>query len=216
MLIAAALHLDVPPRIMAVRMMHHLFYHLLTFRYYSSALILQAIIDFQRGPALLEADPLPLHAGLDALRQRYPHEALPRGAVLPEQPTCPEPGGRFRGLAAMARHAISNAIRPTIPGAAPHRLPMKDFVWTHLGRADCLAIETHWDRELPVFRRSRETYRALLRTAIPALLRLRRDQPALTRAWREAFPRHSSTAFWRAYLGLAPGAEKPGPGAKQP
>ncbi|WP_458094545.1 glycosyltransferase [Roseomonas sp. WA12] len=211
MLVAAALHFGVDGRGMASRMMHHFFFHMLTFRYYSSALILQAIVDFLRGPEILEGDPLPLHAGLASIRERYPAEAVARGVALPEQPTRPEPKGPRRGLIALARNVLENAIRPTVPHAAPHRLPHESFVWTRLGRADCLAIETFWDRKLPVFRRSREVFRALLRDAIPALLRLRRDGSAVSQRWRDAFPRHSSTAFWRDYLGLVPDGDAGAP-----
>ncbi|MFC7736055.1 glycosyltransferase [Roseomonas sp. GCM10028921] len=202
MLIAAALHMDAGRRGMALRMMHHLLFHILIFRYYSSALIVRAILDFLRGPALLEGSPLPLHASIGAIRERFPAESVPRGVVLAEQKTRREPRTRFLRFITMMGSLADNALRPSRPGAAPRRLMAECFDWTQLGRADCIAVETWWEVELPVFRRSRENFYAILREAVPALIRLYREGPGVCQAWREAFPLHRSVAFWRGYLGL--------------
>jgi galactofuranosylgalactofuranosylrhamnosyl-N-acetylglucosaminyl-diphospho-decaprenol beta-1,5/1,6-galactofuranosyltransferase len=123
--------------------------------------------------------------------------------VLPEQAVLPPAKGRPRWLVSLARSLVDSALRPTVPGAPPRRLLAADFGWSRLGRADAIAVETWWDREMPVFRRSREDFRAIVRAAIPALRRLYQDGPTISRRWREAFPRQSSTAFWRNYLGIA-------------
>ncbi|MBP0443249.1 glycosyltransferase [Roseomonas sp. SSH11] len=206
MLIAAALHMDPGGRGMALRMMHHLLFHLLMFRYYSSALIIRAILDFLHGPAILETSPLPLHGEIGAIHGRYPAETVPRGVVLAEQETRREPRTGPGWFLRRLSHLADNALRPSRPGAAPRRLPAKLFHWGALGRgADAIAVETWWDRELPVFRRSRREYFATLREGVPALWRLYREGPIAGAAWRAAFPRHRSIAFWRSYLGLAKG-----------
>ncbi|WP_043831659.1 glycosyltransferase [Muricoccus aerilatus] len=204
MLVAAALHLGTAPRGMAVRMARALLLHLLTFRYYSAALILRAISDFLRGPEILNSAPAALHASLNAIRERYPAETVPRGVVLPDHEPLSPPPHRLAWLTRLARALAESTLRPTRPGAQPRRLEMAAFGWTRLGRMDCLALETWWDKDLPILRRSRESFRALVREAIPLLRRLLREGPAVGARWREAFPRHRSVPFWRDYLGMPP------------
>ena len=206
MLIASAIHMDVGGLGLVVRMARALLLHLLTFRYYSAALIVEAIRDALRGPEVLDGPPQAIHAGLAAIRQRFPDETVGRDVVLGDQDVRPSPSGRFAWISALAGSVLWSAMRPTAPGARPRRLLVRDFGWSRLRRADCIALETWWDRDLPVFRRSRENFRTLLRLAIPLLLRLWREAPAFRRSWREAFPRHSSVSFWHDYLGLRPGA----------
>ena len=206
MLITSAIHTEVGGAGMAVRMARALLLHLLTFRYYSAALILEAIQDALRGPALFDGQPRAIHAGLATIRKRFPDETVARGVVLPEQAVRPSPKGRIAWLSALAGSILWSAMRPTAPGAPPRRLLTRDLGWSRLRSADCLAVETWWDRDLPVFRRSREDFRKLSRMAVPLLLRLWREAPAFRRSWREAFPRHSSVSFWRKYLGLCSGA----------
>ena len=124
--------------------------------------------------------------------------------MLAEQPSRPPSRGRLGWLLSLARSLGRSAFHPTPAGAAPRRLDVSAFGWSRMKGADTIALETWWDRDLPVFRRSRETFRALLRDAVPLLLRLGREGPAVSRQWREAFPRLRSVAFWRGYLGLAP------------
>ncbi len=207
MLITASSHLDPGGRVMAARMARALLVHLLTFRYYEAALILRAVADFLAGPAILDEAPGERHAALAAVRARFPGETVAREIVLPDQPVRPAPRGRVPWGAALARSLLDSALRPTVPGATPCRVDPADFGWSRLRRADAVALATWWDRSLPVYRRSRESFRALVREAAPLLLRLHREGPAIAARWREAFPRHTSVAFWRRYLGLG----SPGP-----
>jgi galactofuranosylgalactofuranosylrhamnosyl-N-acetylglucosaminyl-diphospho-decaprenol beta-1,5/1,6-galactofuranosyltransferase len=211
MLIAAALHLDVDARGMVVRIARALLIQLLTFRYYGAALIIRAVADFLRGPEILDGAPGPLHAELGAIRERFPAESIARGRVLPMQEPLPPPRGRIGWAASLLRSVAQSAMRPTVPQAGPRRLEMAAFGWSRLGRADCIALETWWDQELPVFRRSRENFWELVWASIPLLRRLHRKAPVLGQRWREAFPRHRSIDFWRGYLGLAPEARPHGP-----
>ena len=204
MLVAAALHLGTGPRGMASRMARALLIHLLTFRYYQAALILRAVADFLRGPGILDRAPAALHASLSPIRDRFPAQSIPRAVVLAEHRPLDPPRSRLAWLGRLARGLAGNALRRTAAGAPPRRLDVAALGWTRLGRMDCIALETWWDRDLPVLRRSREDFRALVGEAIPLLRRLLREGQAVSALWREAFPRHRSTRFWRDYLGMPP------------
>ena len=68
-LICAALHEEFSPRRVFLLGFKRLMTHLLTYRYYNAALVVRALEDAARGPALLQADPRALHAGLAELRR---------------------------------------------------------------------------------------------------------------------------------------------------
>ena len=101
---------------------------------------------------------------------------------------------------AMLRALTSNWARPTRIDAPPRRLLVQNLVWFRVMQSDCLAIETHWDRELPVFRRDRVEFRCLLTAGVRAIMRLRSAAPKLQRDWRSSLPWLASVAFWRRYV----------------
>lgn len=209
MLITAVLHFGLSPRGVTVRMAKHLLTHLLTFRYYSSALIVRGIQDFMRGPAILRESPQALHASLVPFAEQYPTSKTPRGRVLPPLPVPPMPR-RAAGFAlAMARILLRNALRPSRPGA-PHRLEVGNFVWIVLGRADHVAVDTWWDYDLPTFHRSREAFREIGWSGLTTLAALYRGLPGLAASWRDASRELTTVPSWRRYLGLRaePGPEK--------
>ena len=72
-----------------------------------------------------------------------------------------------------------------------------------------VALETWWDEELPVFRRSKASHRALLLEATVLLLRLYRENPTTRLKWRAAAATLTRPSFWRCYLGLPPRPAKP-------
>lgn len=199
-LACAALHGDFAPNRVAVLLLKRLLIHLLTYRYYSAALIVRAMEDGLRGPAVLDGDPRPLHAGLAALRTLYPDEWTRRERVLPAAPVGASPRRLPGFLLAMARALLLNWVRASPADAPPRALAVQDLVWFRVMRSDCLAVDTHWDRDLPTFRRNRASFRRLLAAGLRAAWRVRRDAPGLRRAWQEAAPRLTSQAFWRAYV----------------
>lgn len=199
-LACAALHQDFTPNRVAVLLLKRLLVQLLTYRYYSAALIVRAMEDGLRGPAILDGDPRPLHAGLAELRRRYPDAWTRRERVLPAAPVGASPRFRPGFVLAMARALLMNWFRASPADAPPRALQVCDLVWFRVMRSDCLAVDTHWDRELPTFRRSRASFRHLLAAGLRAVLRLRRAAPDLRRAWLAASPRLTSQSFWRAYV----------------
>lgn len=204
MLVAAARHFPVDGRGVAVRMLRHFLLHLLTFRYYSAALILRGIEDFLRGPAILDGPPQTVHLSLDALRKRHPQAAVLRGQVL-EAATVPRlPRGRPAYVLALLRVLLRNWVAPTRP-VPPKVMQVRDFAWVTLERHDSIALETWWDRELPRFSRSREEFRHLARQGAAVIRQLWRRWPEQRAQWRTALPRLTSEAFWRGYLGMDEG-----------
>jgi len=199
-LICAALHQDFTPNRVAALILKRLLIQLLTYRYYSAALIVRGIEDSLDGPAILDQDPRPLHAGLSELRTRYPDGWVQRERVLPLAPVSRSPRFLVGFIMAMARALSSNWARPTRSGAPPQRLLVRNLVWFRVLRSDCLAVETHWSRELPVFRRDRESFRHLLAAGLRAVSRLRSAAPGLQRDWKAASPRLASLPFWRDYV----------------
>ncbi len=207
MLVAAALHQMSGRRGVVLRMARQVALNLLTFRYYNVALILQGIRDFLAGPAVLQAPPLPLHAGLAAIRARFPPATIRRELVVGSQVLRRAPTGRFRSLGVLAGLMIRNAIVRT--RATPARLlDVSHHNWLEMRGVEHVAVETGWDDERPTYHRSREHHRHLAAAAARLLLRLHRAYPGVADEWRAAMPHMTSAAFWRSYLGLAAGRER--------
>ncbi len=200
-LICAALHEGLEPRRVVVLMVKRLLIHLLTYRYYNAALIVRAMQDFLQGPAVLDRDPQPLHASLGALRTAYPEAWTPREQVLPLASVGQSPLWRPGFVSALGWAVARNWLRSTGLGG-PQLLDVVNLVWFRVQGADSLAVDTHWDRDLPTYQRDRAAFRTLLRAGLAAVRQLHRQAPALRRAWRAEAPRLTSIPFWRAYLGV--------------
>ena len=201
-LICAALHMNFSPRHAAGQLLTQVMTHLLTYRYYSAALVVKAAEDFLRGPAILDADPQALHAAVGKLRALYPEAAVSRDVVLWDAPVSATPRSRLRTAAALGKVLWRNWAAPSSAAARPRRLPLRDLVWFRMPGSDALAVETHWEREMPLFRRDRAQFRTLLRAGLQAVRALYGAAPALRAAWAEEAPRITSVPNWRAYLGL--------------
>ncbi len=199
-LACAALHGDFAPNRVAVLLLKRLLIQLLTYRYYSAALVVRAMEDGLRGPAILDEDPRALHASLAELRTRYPDERTRRERVLVAAPVGASPRFWLGFVFTMARALLMNWFRASPSDAPPRALRVQDLVWFRVTRSECLAVDTHWDRELPTCRRSRASFRRLIAAGLRAAWRLRRAAPELRRAWQTASPRLTSQSFWRAYV----------------
>ena len=196
----AALHQDFTANRVAVLLLKRLLLHLLRYRYYRAALIVRGIDDSLHGPGILDRDPRPLHASLGELRARYPEGCVQRERVLPPAPVRRSPGFWPGFALAMLRALARNWLRPTQSGSPPRWLLVENLVWFRVLGSECLAVETHWDRELPVFRRDRAKFRDLLGAGLRAIARLRSSAPGLQREWQAASPRLTSMPFWRDYV----------------
>ncbi|MBP0495308.1 glycosyltransferase [Pararoseomonas indoligenes] len=205
MLVTAALHFPRGRHALTWLMFKRLATYLLTYRYYGAALVLQAVRDYLRGPALLEDSPAALHASLAAHKEAHPPQSLPMERVVPPAAVPRDSGGRARIALRLAWALARNWRRPTAEHAAPVRLPMPDLLWFRVTRHDHLVLEQWWDPERPVLRRSREAFRRLFRDGLTLLRRLDREGPAAAEAWRQAFPTITSPPFWPRYLGLPAG-----------
>ena len=201
MLTWSALHLGWTRGRAAARLLSHFLLHLLTYRYYSAALIVRGIEDWNLGPAILDRDPRPLHAALAAWRARYPEPSTPRTRAL--QPATVGANPRLPWLA-MTRVLARNLLKPT-PDAEPRVLDVQDLVWYRVAPNEAVAIENHWDPAMATFRRDRAAFRTLGRAGLRAIWTLYRRAPALQRAWQDAAPRLTSLPFWRDYIAMPPG-----------
>ena len=203
MLVAAALHLPADRAATVRRVARQAVRHLLTFRYYSTALILDGIEDFLAGPAIMRADPLATHAGLAARKAEFPEVRVPRERVLAKQLLRPPPRTTPGSLALLARLLVRNALARTQP-IPPRQLEADKLDWMAMAGVEHVAVETWWDNDKPSFHRSREHHRTLLRRGLPLLLRLYREGPAVTAAWQAEFAELVSVPFWQGYLRLPP------------
>ncbi len=199
-LICSALHGDFVPRQVALVTLKRLLIHLLTYRYYSAALIVRGIEDFCRGPAILDQDPRPLHAGLAELRAADPDIWTPRERLLPKAPVGRSPRSHLGFAIAMARILLRNWVRPAKRAAMPQLLHSRDLVWFRVSESDSLGVETYWDRNLPTFHRDRDRFRALFGSGLRSLWRLYRQAPRLRQAWRTDVSRLTDASFWRGYV----------------
>ena len=202
-LICAALHMNFSPRHAATQALTRLMTYLLTYRYYDAALVVRGVEDFLRGPAVLDAEPRALHASLSELRAIHPEEAIRREVVTWDASLAEVPRSRWRHARALGATLWRNWMRRSRTDARPRRVPVRDLVWYRIrGGSDALAVETYWDRELPLFRRDQARFRALLRAGLRAVWALYRTAPELRAAWKREMPRITSICHWRAYLGL--------------
>ncbi len=207
LLVLGALHREFTRGGVVRRQLRHLLLHMLTYRYYSSALILRGIEDFLSGPAILRADPRPLHAGLAAFRAQFETPTLARASVLGDAALPKLPRGRLAYLFWLIAVLIRNAVSAPHPGE-PLRVPVREFAWITLRHTDSVVLDTWWENDMPVYRRSRASFLRLARRATQVLFRLCRHGPAAARAWREAVPELTSLPFWQEYLArAAPPAE---------
>ena len=200
LLVAMALHQPFGTLGVVRRVGRQIVSHLLTYRYYSTALILQGIEDFLAGPDVMRAPPLPRHASLQALKAAYPPAFSPREAVMHQQKLRPIPVGRVRCLILLLVLLVRNAVLPTCKSDA-RTLPVDQFHWLTIRDAGHVTTETWWDDSLPAYRRTREYHRPLLRRAAGLVVRLLRELPQAAAAWRAAAAELTSVPSWQAYLG---------------
>ena len=197
LLTCAALHLPWSPRIAVAIMTRHFLVHLLTYRYYSAALILRGIESWLQGPSALRGDPRPVHAALATVRERFPEPPTPRIRVLRNATV----GAYPRHLRLATVRLLLRNLLPVRPGD-PRLLDVMQLSAFHVSPNDAIAVETHWDEALPTFRRDRAAFLSLLRDGARVLWKLYRNAALVARAWREAAPELTGAAFWRHYLGL--------------
>ena len=201
LLVLSALHL-APSRAGALRRIGRQFVtNLLTFRYYTAALVLAATEAFLAGPQDMRVDPAVRHASLGAFRTAYPNCTTARETVLNPQRLRRAPRSMLGCIGLMARSTVRNAIAPTRTSEAK-LLERTKLDWLSMRGVEHVAVDSGWDETLPTFRRSREHHRTLLRQAITVLPRLYFGYHAAAEAWRREAPALTSEAFWRSYLSV--------------
>ena len=196
LLVLGALHYPISSAGLVRRQLRHLLLHVLTYRYYSSALILRGIEDFLRGPDIMRADPRPLHASLATIRERFDSPTVPRASVLTAAAMPSLPHGRLAYLFWFVFVLARNALLPA-GSAAPLRVPVDDFAWITLRRRDSVVLDSWWQAEMPVYRRSRPHFLALARESVQVLWRLWRHGPTVIQQWRDAAPELTTRESWR-------------------
>lgn len=202
MLITAALHFDFRPGRAAWNVMVQCLRQLLTFRYYSAALILRGAEDFLAGPTILRGPPLGIHSSLIDMRARYPVETVAREYAAEPARTSRPPRSRAGRAGRGAAVLMRNMFTPTRPRVNAKRLPVSELAWAHMGFQDAVAVDTYWDRDLIVLRRSRPEFRTLSARLLRVLARIIRESPRRVRSWRAAFPDLASPGSWQKYLGI--------------
>ena len=208
LLVAMALHRSTSQWDVVARFGREVVNHLLTYRYYSTALILAGIEAYLAGPQAMLEPPLPRHRGLSVLKAAYPDAETSREIVIPDQALRAAPWGRVRRVALLAWLLGRNAVMPSSEGPV-RRLPIEELHWLFVRQAGHIATDSWWNDGLPTYRRTREHHRALLLKAARLLVRLYRELPAVAATWRAAAPSLTSVRSWKAYLGRSDPAREP-------
>jgi galactofuranosylgalactofuranosylrhamnosyl-N-acetylglucosaminyl-diphospho-decaprenol beta-1,5/1,6-galactofuranosyltransferase len=206
MLITAALHFPRSGRGLAVLVLKRLLGQLLTYRYYSAALILRAVADYLRGPAVLEEPPWALHAALDAEKARFPPVTAEAERVAPPAGLAPDPRSRAQFLAKLVRATVRNLLSRTPTAPPTVRVSIKDLLWFRVLHHDRIVAETGWEANPPVFQRDPVAFRQLLVEGLCLVVRVARHAALVQTAWRDAQLHFGSREFWRDYFSLAPTA----------
>jgi galactofuranosylgalactofuranosylrhamnosyl-N-acetylglucosaminyl-diphospho-decaprenol beta-1,5/1,6-galactofuranosyltransferase len=202
MLIAAAVHFPKSSQRLTVLLFKRLLIYLLTYRYYSAALVLQAIRDYLQGPSLLAAQPQALHASLNRHQAEFPPEDISCNQVVPCGHLSADPKTSAEASLQLAAALVRNWVQPSEPIPPPLRIEERSLAWFRVARLNHIVIDAPWDLRFTVFRRSRPAFRRLLAQGAQLLFRVARRGDAVAEAWRQAQPELTGPGFWRGYLGL--------------
>jgi galactofuranosylgalactofuranosylrhamnosyl-N-acetylglucosaminyl-diphospho-decaprenol beta-1,5/1,6-galactofuranosyltransferase len=230
MLAAAAIHFPRRPVSLAFLLLKRQLIYLLTYRYYSAALILRAIEDYLHGPSVLRAPPQDNHALLESCKTRFPPRHMDRDRVVPDGALPRDPRGLagfvFRLMVSLGKNALVPVSRQPVPA----QVHPADLVWFRVGAFDEVVSGSEWDLRPPVYRRSVSAFRRLMLETLRVLVRVIREGDTVTMQWKAAYPDLTSAEFWRRYLhvGSSPAGDlqnpavpggmagKPKPGVPQP
>jgi galactofuranosylgalactofuranosylrhamnosyl-N-acetylglucosaminyl-diphospho-decaprenol beta-1,5/1,6-galactofuranosyltransferase len=209
MLVAAALHFESRPGATARQLLKWSLANLLGHQYYSAALLLRAVEDWLRGPAVLEAtDPRALHAEVVALRKAHPQTLVDGLHVDVPFAAGPPP----RSNAALALRLLARTLRAAsmpVPARTPRfRVAPLHFVWFWTSGLDRYVVDHPWDECLPVYERDPRMFRALLARTLRVVSRYRAEAPRVREAWRAAASRLVTRESWRRYLGMDASRER--------
>jgi galactofuranosylgalactofuranosylrhamnosyl-N-acetylglucosaminyl-diphospho-decaprenol beta-1,5/1,6-galactofuranosyltransferase len=200
LLITAAVHFPRRPVPLAFLLLKRQLIYLLTYRYYSAALILRGIEDYLRGPAILECPPQKNHASLEICKQRFPPHEVERDRVIPDARLPPDPrslsGFVFQILGSLIKNTLIPA--PRYPRAV--RMHSNDLVWFRVGHFDEVVADSGWDLRPPVYRRSLPAFRTLMMQTLLVLARVVKEGSTIERSWQAAHGNLTSQGFWRRYL----------------
>ena len=201
MLAAMALHTAFDRSEVTRRMGLQIVKHLLTYRYYSTALILRGIEDFLAGPTTMRQPPLARHASLMTLKAQFAPGSLPREVVAATEPLAPMSTWRLSRIVLTLWLLLRNAVLPTCT-TGPRTVPVEDLHWLTIRRTGHVAAETWWDDALPTYRRTRGHHTRLAGRTARLLVRLWLETPRAAAAWRDAAPQLTSVPFWTEYLAV--------------
>ena len=204
MFVLAACHLPNPGRRLGFVALKWIVAELLMFRYQRAALLIRAVEDFLGGPAIYARNPREVHASLAGLRAAYPPEVARRETVLHRPEPARGPRTRAAFLIRLAASLLSEWRRPDGSGRTIAVEP-RDHLWFRVRSADAVVVREAWEVDQPLYRRSRATFRTLLRRTGSLAWRMR-AMPDVAAEWRLAHPGFTSEAAWRRYLGLDAGS----------
>lgn len=202
MLVAGAIHFPRGRFRLAVLLLKRLLIYLLTYRYYAAALVLRAVEDYLKGPALFEAQPWIIHASLNQYKAEFSPEEFARESVPCYRRLPRDPRNVVGFVFRLGGSILRNLTLPSGNARVPVLVQYRDLVWFRVVRFDHLVVETPGDDRLPVFRRSRAIFRRQLAQGMRLLFRVIREGDTAAEAWRQAYPRLTGTASWRRYLRL--------------
>ncbi len=199
MFVLAARHLPRPARTLGFVALKWIIAELLMFRYARAALLIRAVEDFLGGPDIYARDPRQVHASLAELRRAYPVGTAARETVLHQPHPAIGPRSRSAFLVGLAAALAGEWMRPDRSGRVIAVEP-RDHIWFRVRGADVVVVREAWEVDHPLYRRSRATFRTLLRHTLRLAWRCR-ALPEAVASWREAHGWFTSEAAWRSYLG---------------
>lgn len=178
---------------------------LFSFNYARASILLEALDDFLRGPAILAGSPLPTLTKIKSLYAK--HDGPPASSEFFGTARLADPG-KQRVWPMLLRRATLNGHllfwRKPDPKAKPRNIYHKDqFRERYCAKEVSVGIHNPWSREVELRVRNQKHFWKLLAKMIITRVKGRLYFEQACRAWHSAFPVLTSETYWREYLGLS-------------
>ncbi len=204
MLVLTSIHFPMDRRHVVKTFLRRLITQLLSLNYFEAAILCEAVDDYCQGPEVMEADPRQLHQKLLALKRTLAMDSVPRARCLPivQPPGPPTTKAQVRWLLLRCLIRQFTEASPPAHVQPDHVIPDDYARWWLLARRDVVAAEDWHTESHRIYRRSRESFLAILKHGLKSAHRLYRAHGRVAADWRAAFGRLTGAAFWDRYLGI--------------
>ncbi len=202
-LIVGALHFPiVRARTVARQFLSRLIDELLTYDYYESWLLCEAVVAYLRGPEVLGQPSHALQRRLQAMGEKLMSKAQPsddtvRAAIKPRVKLVPRAARVWRWWLVFRNVLLPSPSERTLP----QKLLLHDSEqWYDISSADVVAVAEPHHANIVVLRRSRSRFFRFLLRGMWLALRLLVGYHKAVRRWRVSASALTSRTFWMKHL----------------